>query len=142
MKACFFTILIAILVLSSNSGLCQDKYLVEKHSVYFSQVNPKSASSSPDTLAPFSSHDYFFSPDKASHLVLSALIVGLSYNILSEQDLIRNNDQRRKASGGIALGIGLGKELYDALSSQGEASMKDVLADLLGISLGIYLFTQ
>ena len=69
--------------------------------------------------------------DKKQHIVASALIFGAAY--LVTEDI--------KTSALIALGAGLGKELYDSAREDG-FDTKDLAADVVGIGIGVLWVKQ
>jgi len=54
--------------------------------------------------------------------------------------LDKSDASARQVGIGIALSIGISKELYD-LADRGNPSFKDILADIVGIVIGILVFT-
>lgn len=64
--------------------------------------------------------------DKLKHIVVSAIITVILNLFLSWW-----------VAGVITLAIGVGKEVYDKVSKKGYAEWKDLLADLVGILIGI-----
>lgn len=67
-----------------------------------------------------------FHEDKLKHIVVSAIImVALSLVLPKWVAAI------------ITLTIGIGKEVYDKVSKKGWAEWKDLVADLIGIVIGI-----
>ncbi len=85
--------------------------------------------------------DAWISKDKADHLIASAFMAGAQYYLL-HRELERSHEQ----SLGIAIGgtfvIGLGKEIYDHVSRSGKPSVKDVIADVLGIAAATVLLSR
>lgn len=64
--------------------------------------------------------------DKYKHIVVSAIITVVLNLILPWW-----------AAGLVTLSIGVGKEVYDKVSGKGCAEWKDLLADVIGILIGI-----
>ena len=64
--------------------------------------------------------------DKLKHIVVSAIIV-VALNLFLPWWV----------AGLITLAIGVGKEVYDKVSGKGHAEWKDLLADFVGILIGI-----
>ena len=64
--------------------------------------------------------------DKYKHLVVSAIIT-VALNLFLPWWV----------AGGIAFAIGVGKEVYDMVSGKGCAEWGDLLADVLGIVIGV-----
>lgn len=64
--------------------------------------------------------------DKYKHIVVSA-IIAVALNLLLPWWV----------AGLVTLAIGVGKEVYDKVSGKGCAEWKDLLADLVGILIGV-----
>ena len=64
--------------------------------------------------------------DKLKHIVVSAIIA-----------VVLNLFLPWWAAGVITLGIGVGKEVYDKVSGKGKAEWEDLLADVVGIFIGL-----
>lgn len=64
--------------------------------------------------------------DKLKHIVVSAIIAVALKLFLPWW-----------VAGLITLGVGIGKEVYDKVSKKGCAEWKDLLADLVGILIGV-----
>ena len=64
--------------------------------------------------------------DKLKHIVVSAVIA-----------VVLNLFMPWWAAGLITLAIGVGKEFYDYKSGKGKAEWEDLLADLVGIFVGL-----
>lgn len=64
--------------------------------------------------------------DKLKHIVVSAIIAKALLFFLPWW-----------VAGVITLSIGVGKEVYDKVSKKGHAEWKDLVADLVGILIGI-----
>lgn len=86
------------------------------------------------TLLPGTSHAFDSDEsDKQRHIVLSALIVGSAYVVT--EDLT--------TSVLIGLGLGVGKELYDAASRKGDGfDTQDLAADVAGVGIGFLWVKQ
>jgi Na+-translocating ferredoxin:NAD+ oxidoreductase RnfD subunit len=67
-----------------------------------------------------------FKEDKLKHIVVSA-IIAVALNLILPWWV----------AGLITLAIGVGKEVYDKVSGNGHPEWKDLLADLLGILIGV-----
>jgi len=85
-------------------------------------------------------HDLWLARDKASHLALSAALVGFGYHLLHYEQQERKAPSRNLALG-VTLGMGLAKEARDSSCPGNHFSFKDLAADLLGAGLGIIIFT-
>jgi len=64
--------------------------------------------------------------DKYKHIVVSAVIA-----------VVLNLFLPWWAAAGITFAIGVGKEVYDKVSGKGHSEWKDLLADVVGILIGI-----
>jgi putative lipoprotein len=83
-----------------------------------------------------SSGDAWVSPDKAKHFGVTLGLAGLGYG---GGALLFETPRARLLSGaGLAMGVGLGKELYD-LGRGGRFSGKDLVWDALGTATGLAL---
>ena len=66
------------------------------------------------------------SEDKLRHIVVSA-IIAVALNLILPW----------RVAGILTLCIGVGKEVYDKVSGKGHPEWKDLLADLVGILIGV-----
>ena len=64
--------------------------------------------------------------DKLKHIVVSA-IIAVALNLILPWWV----------AGLVTLAIGVGKEVYDKVSGKGHAEWEDLVADLVGILIGI-----
>ena len=64
--------------------------------------------------------------DKLRHIIVSAIIAVVLNLILPWW-----------VAGLLTLAIGVGKEVYDKLSGKGHAEWKDLVADVVGVVIGI-----
>jgi uncharacterized protein YfiM (DUF2279 family) len=85
--------------------------------------------------------DRWLAWDKVEHVGISAYLSIASYKIY--HDFYHN---RKKSSlyfsSGLTFSLGLGKEVYDEKNPNGKFSYKDLLADILGIGLGLWIATR
>ena len=78
--------------------------------------------------------------DKYQHLMLSSFLVAGQIFIYREQmGLEQKKSLQIAVSSTTALGIC--KEVYDYTSKKGHPSLRDILADIAGIGIGILLFS-
>lgn len=84
--------------------------------------------------------DNWIARDKALHIGASAAIVGLAHHSYHCQLRNPEGDSRVLAVSLSAL-CGIGKELWDLKTSPRGLSWKDLVADGVGILLGVALFT-
>ena len=84
-------------------------------------------------------NDSWVGKDKADHFLTSAFLTAGSFYILREE---QNMSYRKSInlSIGFAFSLGIAKEIRDGLSQGRAASIKDVVADILGIGIGLFLF--
>lgn len=85
--------------------------------------------------------DSWWTRDKRLHLAVSAGMVGLSFHLLHHRWHCEAEESRRLAISVTAL-VGLIKEVSDKRKTPPTSSSKDLVADGLGILLGIFLFTR
>ena len=85
--------------------------------------------------------DKWFAQDKAEHLVVSTFLSGVSYSVF--RDFYYNKEETSAYFSAIlTFSVGLGKELHDMKAPRGRFSYKDIVADILGIALGILIATR
>jgi uncharacterized protein YfiM (DUF2279 family) len=85
--------------------------------------------------------DRWLAWDKAEHLGVSAFLSGVSYSVF--RDFYYNDKESSMYfSVCLTLGLGLGKEFHDLKGPGGRFSYKDLLADVLGIGLGLLIATR
>ncbi|NUO83835.1 hypothetical protein HUU05_27480 [candidate division KSB1 bacterium] len=85
--------------------------------------------------------DAWISKDKADHLVASAFLTGAQY-YLWHRELEHSHEQSLSVAIGTTIAIGLGKEIYDHVSRKGTPSVKDMVADVLGIGVAALLLSR
>lgn len=87
-----------------------------------------------DARASSATPDPWFGPDKALHF---GATFGLSVGGYAAGSLLSEEPRARLAiGGGLALGAGIAKELWD-LSGRGDASWKDLTWDAIGTATGL-----
>jgi uncharacterized protein YfiM (DUF2279 family) len=95
-------------------------------------------SEKPDTLK---ISDRWLAWDKVEHLGISAYLSIVSYKIY--HDFYHNRKEPSLYfSSGLSFSLGLGKEVYDEKKPDGKFSYKDLVADILGIGLGLWIATR
>jgi len=82
--------------------------------------------------------DPWFGKDKVQHFVVSAFLTGYTYVALKESLDVGQNRSTYWASG-ISLSLGVGKEVADLKRKRGHASLKDLLADILGVAAAAFV---
>jgi uncharacterized protein YfiM (DUF2279 family) len=90
-------------------------------------------------LTPVKKGDSWLGRDKLLHIVVSSAIVGLAYHTYHCE--FRNpNPGARMFSISLSGVAGVGKEVWDKFD-EGCPSLKDIVADFVGIGLGVFIFT-
>ena len=85
--------------------------------------------------------DPWLSKDKMDHVTASAFLTGAQYYLV-RQELELSHEQSLRAAMAGALVLGIAKEIYDGVSKRGTPSIKDLLADALGIGLAALLISR
>lgn len=85
--------------------------------------------------------DPWLGKDKADHFIASAFLAGSCY-YWGRTEFGHSHDNAVIFSLCSVGGLGLAKEVYDGLSNRGTASWKDLLADFLGIGIGILILAN
>ncbi len=93
------------------------------------------------TSSSASGQDSWRDRDKRLHLVVSAGMVGVGFHLLHDRWHCAADESRMLAVSMTAL-AGMIKELTDGRKTPSTRSYKDLLADGLGILVGVFLFTQ
>ena len=85
--------------------------------------------------------DSLIGEDKVDHFLVSAYIAAFTYYILKEE--VSTSHQTAAIIGAsFSFSIGLGKELNDKRHGKGTASLKDILANVAGITVGLLIFSN
>ena len=84
--------------------------------------------------------DPWFGKDKADHFISSAFLTGIGY-YLANKELKSSEKSSKYVAAGFSLSLGISKEIVDHLNEKGKSSFKDILADILGIGLGIVIIS-
>lgn len=85
--------------------------------------------------------DRWLAWDKVEHFGISAFLSATSYEIF--RDFYHNNQKSSLCfSGALTFSMGVGKEVYDEKRPNGKFSYKDLVADILGIGLGLWIATR
>ncbi|MFQ6002704.1 MAG: hypothetical protein ACE5KJ_03070 [Candidatus Zixiibacteriota bacterium] len=104
-----------------------------ENQISFFNQNEKS-----DTLT---TSDRWWARDKVEHFGVSAYLSFVSYKIY--HDFYHNHKESSLYfSGGLTFSLGLGKEVYDEKRTNGKFSYKDLVADILGIGVGLWIATR
>ena len=85
--------------------------------------------------------DNWLAWDKAEHLGVSALFSGTLYSVFHN---FYDNDRKASIylSSSLTFSLGLGKEFYDRRNPRNRFSYKDLVADVLGIGIGLLIATR
>jgi len=133
MKKINFPLKKVVLLFLWLSFLVQSSWADPAHEVSFSD-NPWQL----DTLK---IPDKWIGWDKAEHLGVSAFLSGVSYSVF--RDFYHNHQESSiYFSAALTFSAGLGKEFYDKKTPRGSFSYKDLIADILGIGLGLWIATR
>lgn len=113
--------------------LYQISHAENKSEISFLNENEKS-----DTLKIC---DKWLAWDKVKHFGVSAYLSAISYKIY--HDFYHNHKESSLYfSCGLTFSLGLGKEVYDERRPNGKFSYKDLVADILGIGVGLWIATS
>jgi uncharacterized protein YfiM (DUF2279 family) len=89
-----------------------------------------------DSLAKtFVIRDIYIAKDKADHLLSSIFLTGFGY-YAARKELHKSEPASLNMAIGFSFSMGIAKEVYDSHWKRGQASYKDLLADLLGTAVG------
>ena len=87
------------------------------------------------------SSDKWLAKDKADHFMASLFLTGMGY-YAAKKELGYSDPASRNLAISFSLSFGLGKEIYDKTSKRGQASLKDIVADILGIGFGYIIINM
>jgi uncharacterized protein YfiM (DUF2279 family) len=98
----------------------------------------ENSSNQTETKIKRTKEDKWLSWDKFGHFFISGFLSGSSYSIYHKSF---NNDKESSLyfAGTFALSLGIGKEITDMKKPQNKFSYKDLIFDLMGISLGLII---
>lgn len=82
--------------------------------------------------------DSWLGEDKIQHFFAAAFVTGSAF-LLMREPLDSSENNSLYFGSGVSLGLGIGKEIYDWKSEKGQASYKDLGADILGIGFAVVL---
>ncbi len=85
--------------------------------------------------------DKWLGEDKVKHLMVSTFLTGIGYRLCYD-GFDCPVDRSRVVASSLTFSLGLGKELRDRTQMGEIFSFKDLVADLLGIGMGLLLFTS
>ena len=130
-------ILISLFFVNRVSG--QDNIVQSsKFKIDFLQ-SPKPEFQKPKFKITFS--DSWFGRDKAHHFLTSALLSGVGYYFLREEQSYSNKFSQQGGFG-FSISLGLAKEVRDGFKPQNAFSVKDLIADILGTLVGIVIVSD
>jgi uncharacterized protein YfiM (DUF2279 family) len=111
------------------------------HVSWADATNKVSLSNNPLQSDTLKVSDKWFAWDKVEHLGVSAFLSGVSYRVF--RDFYYNKKESSVYfSASLTFSAGLGKEFYDLKTPQGRFSYKDLVADILGVGLGLWIATR
>ncbi len=125
-------LLLGILVVSAGEGLSHSDHLA-------TPLGRESCWRRTISSAP--GQDSWRSRDKRLHLVVSAGMVGVGFHLLHDRWHCAADESRILVVSLTGL-AGVIKELTDGRKTPSTRSYKDLLADGLGILVGVFLFTK
>ncbi len=83
--------------------------------------------------------DRWLGEDKLKHLMVSTFLTGIGYRLCYD-GFDCPTDCSRVVASSFTFSLGLGKELRDRTQKGETFSLKDLVADLLGIGMGLLIF--
>jgi putative lipoprotein len=104
-----------------------------------SVVRKQSILRTPNVLQKSGPKDPWFGSDKVQHFFASAVLTSFGFFIMREP-LDSSENNALYFGSGFSLSFGVGKEIYDWKSKKGNASYKDLVADILGIGFAVLIF--
>lgn len=126
---------------SNLSNVSFSNFISEKRALLKDDVNiTRRFAKNSVKLQPSKSIDPWLGKDKLDHFLASAFIVGISYMFFRDERGLSDN-QALVWSAEVSFSVGIAKEIRDKLSQQGMVSFKDLLWDLLGIGMGILIYS-
>ena len=136
-----FDKIIFIIILLFFASLCfgqQEEFEINKFGLKLTN-NPKPEFQSPKFKITFS--DSWFGRDKVHHFLTSALLSGVGYYFLREEQSYSNRFSQQGGFG-FSISLGLAKEIRDGFKPQNAFSVKDLVADILGTLVGIAIVSD
>lgn len=125
-----------LLILLSSVSFAQQKDILK--SPIFSKQHLV-ISKRPQSFQKTNIKDLWIAEDKARHLVGSFILAGIFSQSLKRFSGL-SNSRSINLGFSISLGIGLAKEINDGESRNNIFSIKDLGADILGATLGYFIF--
>jgi len=86
-------------------------------------------------------NDKWIAKDKGLHIIHSACAVGLTYHIY-HCELNNNHSGAVKFSVSLTSLAGITKEIFDSKKKPSSSSWRDLVADAIGIGLGVLIFCR
>ena len=126
-KPAFSIIFIVLLTIPGITQQAKDSLTVRPPVMYdLPQIQPVKLS------------DSWWTGDKAQHFA-GSFICTVFLGKLSQKQFAYNVPQAQMFGGGITFALGLGKEIRDSRNPDNIFSVKDLVADIAGITAGILL---
>ena len=122
-----------------STGYGQDRSIVLKK--INQRTGLKSSSLIADKKLKFTLSDPWLGRDKVHHFLTSAFLSSAGYYFFHEE---QNFSNRFSQGGGFgfSLSLGLVKEIRDGFKPDNAFSLKDLVADILGTTVGILLISE
>lgn len=136
LRSCFL-LLVFLLCASICWGQNKNEDIVKLDLISFYTHNPKYQ------LQQFkiTLDDSWFGKDKADHFLVSAFLTATSFYFIRQEQTISEKISLY-FSIGFAFSLGLAKEIRDGFRQGNAASIKDLIADILGTGMGTLLFNS
>ncbi len=83
-------------------------------------------------------NDPWLGEDKLQHLLTSTFMTSFGFLVM-RAPLDTSENKSLCLSSGFSFSLGIGKEIYDWRSKKGQASYMDLVADILGIGLAVFI---
>ena len=132
-------LIILISLFFTNRGLGQDNIVQSSKFKVDLLQSPKPKSQNPNFKITLS--DSWFGRDKVHHFLTSALLSGVGYYFLREEQSYSNKFSKQGGFG-FSISLGLAKEVRDGFKPQNAFSVKDLVADILGTLIGIAIVSD
>lgn len=130
-------LLIFIFIMLSDKSLCND--LKKKKVVAFHRSNIVNNHRYQHYKITFS--DSWLGKDKADHFLVSAFLTAGCYFFLEEEKKY-NKQTVIQRSVGFAFSIGLAKEIRDGFLTGRAGSIKDIVANVVGIGVTLLMYSE
>jgi len=130
-----------IIILSFFTSLCFGQHKVVEINKFDFKLTNNSNFEFRSPQFKFTLADSWFGRDKVHHFLTSAFLSSVGYYFLYEE---QNFSNRISQQGGFCFSFSLGlvKEIRDGLKPTNAFSVKDLIADILGTTVGILLVSD